>query len=164
MKVCLRMVFLIVLAMAQGAGKARSESLCDGLKTALKNAEERFVPLRSAYDFDLTEYKANVAFGAATECATDSGNGVSELRCTQYFENLDAAHEAFSSYIRDIQNCFGRGVTLRRSTIPFNQRFQHEETTDDIGIRVGVIKHRRNGRPSLPYLAISVQYIDPTVR
>lgn len=143
---------------------ARSESLCEGLNKALQDSANRYASLRGKYDFDLGEYTANVTFGEAAACVTESAEGVSSVKCTQRFQSEAQAKSAFENYSSEMQRCFRPGDLIRPYRLPTSISFKHLETSDDIKVRYGALQPRRNRPQPIYYVSLEITHIDPTVR
>ena len=151
----------IFIGLLWNGTSASAQDLCSGLKRALQSAGERFAPLRGRYDTSFGEYGANISFGAAADCKIDTGRGVSSMECKQEFGSQADARSAYLGFVGAVETCFRSGIKRTRSPNPHVTWFRHEETDDDVRIRLGVITNRRGGEPPLYYVAIEVTHVDP---
>jgi hypothetical protein len=86
---------------------------------------------------------------------------VSSLECQERFGDEPSAAAAFQRYLQAIPQCFGAGVKRKRSASPTFIYFEHEETGDDITVKLGSIINRRGNRPPIYYVKIEVTHVDP---
>ena len=157
---CRLLISSLTVALSVHAGIAKSESLCQGLTRALQDSEAGYVSLRGKFDFDLGEYAANVTFGDAASCITESGDGVSSVKCTQRFQSETEAQAAFKTFATDTPRCFRQGALNRTYNQPASVAFKHLETSDDIRIRSAVLQPRKRRPQAIYYVSIEITHID----
>src|SRR4051812_46198221 len=92
-----------VVALISAVAPAASQDFCAGLNRALQHAGDGFTRLRGRFDTSLGEYKANITFGRATECAIDTDGTVHNMRCRHDFDTETAASSAFRNYQVEVE-------------------------------------------------------------